>query len=67
MEAWLGALALGARPAAIPPPGVMGSPESHTAKVAAVVEQVGASTLVASPRVCDALRQRSVAGTDVPS
>jgi acyl-CoA synthetase (AMP-forming)/AMP-acid ligase II len=48
MDAWLGALVLGALPAALAPPGAMGSSEGYAARVQYLVELLGASRLVSS-------------------
>ncbi len=42
LDAWLGALLLGALPVAIAPPGAMGGGEAHVRKVDALAERLGA-------------------------
>lgn len=46
MEAWLGALVLGALPVAMAPAGALGSSEAHVRRVAEVVERLDARLLV---------------------
>jgi len=47
MEAWFGTLMLGAIPAAMSPPGAMGSSEAYAARVDALARRIGARKLIA--------------------
>jgi fatty-acyl-CoA synthase len=47
LDAWLGAVVLGALPVALAPAGVMGSSKGHTAKVEQLVKRIEARTLIA--------------------
>ncbi|MDY7092332.1 MAG: fatty acyl-AMP ligase [Acidobacteriota bacterium] len=47
MDAWMGALLLGALPVAIAPAGAMGSSVAHTQRVAAILDLLGARRAVA--------------------
>ncbi|MCB1055786.1 MAG: AMP-binding protein, partial [Acidobacteria bacterium] len=46
LDAWLGALLLGALPVAIAPAGAMGSSTAHTERVAAILERIGGRLLI---------------------
>lgn len=48
MEAWLGALLLGAWPVAMTPPGALGASEAHVARVGAVADRLAARRVVSS-------------------
>jgi acyl-CoA synthetase (AMP-forming)/AMP-acid ligase II len=51
MDAWMGALLLGALPVAIAPAGAMGSSAAHTQRVAAILDLLGARRVLAGDAV----------------
>jgi len=57
MDAWLGALMLGAVPAAIAPAGAMGSSEGYGARLERLIERTGARRLVISGTLRDELER----------
>ena len=63
-DAWMGSLLLGAWPASVAPPGVMGSSESHLRRIAAVLESTGAAHLIAAAGVRDRLRETGADPSD---
>jgi acyl-CoA synthetase (AMP-forming)/AMP-acid ligase II len=57
MESWLGALLLGALPAAVAPAGSVGSFDSYAGRVGALMERIGARRLVAAAALRDDLQR----------
>jgi len=57
LEAWLGALMLGAIPGAVAPVGALGSSDGHGAGVEGILTRIGARTLVAGPTIREELAQ----------
>ena len=57
VEGWLGALMLGALPAAVAPAGAMGSSEGHGSKIERLLERTGARRILAGEVMRDDLRR----------